>query len=336
MKAYLLERHGSAERLRISEVPTPQPGAGEVRVRVRWIGLNFAEVLSRRGVYGWAPPLPYILGMEAFGEIDALGSDVRTHRYGDRVMVGTKYGTYAEYVTIPAERALQPPSHLSDEESAAFAVNYLTAWIGLMEMARLRPSDTLLVTSAAGGVGSAAVQLASRYGATVIGAAGRGKEETVLRLGAAHAINYHDTAWESHLRAVAPRGADAVLEMGGGAIYRAAIRNVAPLGRVVIAGASGSFPSSRNLLARAASLRNLPRASIFDMLRRSYGVMSFHVGWLLEEGVIAPHWANLVQFAEKHAIRPLIGATFPFGELAAAHRALEEKTTVGKVLVKLP
>lgn len=320
MRGVLLTRHGGREVLRISDVPKPEPRAGEVRVKIETIGINFAEVLSRRGLYGWAPRLPYILGMEAFGHIDGTG---------EPVIVGTQSGTYAEYLCVPASRALAPPRGFTPAQNAAFAVNYLTAWIGLFEMARLRASDTLLVTSAAGGVGSAAVQLAAAFGARVIGAAGRGKQDAVRHLGAAEALDYSDPSWHVALGPV-----DVVLEMTGGAVYRAALRHLAPMGRMVLAGASNAFPRTRNPLARIAALRDLPRASIFDMLRRSYGVMSFHAGWLLEANAIERQWRELVAFVEEHRITPVIGAELPFEEIAGAHRLLEERRNVGKVVVR--
>lgn len=330
MRAIVLKKYGGPEVLRVTEVPAPEPRANEVRVRVRVIGINFAEVLSRRGLYSWAPRLPYIPGMEAFGVIDAIGANVTTHRIGDEVVVGTQFGTYAELICVPADRALPALASFSAEENAAFAVNYLTAWIGLMEMARLRASDTLLVTSAAGGVGSAAVQLGAKLGARVIGAAGRGKQDAVRHLGAAVALDYSDPAWASQLEPL-----HVVLEMTGGPVYRAAVRNLAPMGRIVMAGASDAFPRTRNPLARIAALRNLPRASIFDMLRRSYGVMSFHAGWLLDAGAIAAQWNDLVAFATKHQIRPVVGERFAFEEMAAAHRALESRQNIGKVVVTI-
>lgn len=330
MRAVRLTRYGGPDVLRIGDVPTPEPRRGEVRVRVHCFGINFAEVLSRRGLYGWAPRLPYVPGMEAFGEIDAVGAGVTSHRVGDRAIVGTQFGTYAEFVCVAAERALPPPRGFTAEENAAFAVNYLTAWIGLMEMARLRATDTLLVTSAAGGVGTAAVQLGSRLGARVVGAAGRGKQDAVRALGAALSLDYGQRSWESQLP-----DAHVVLEMSGGAAYRAALRHLAPMARVVLVGASAAFPRTRNPLARIAALRNLPRPSVPDMLRRSYGVMSFHAGWLLDAGAIARQWQELVQFTEEHRIRPVIARTFAFEEIADAHRALEERTNIGKVVVRI-
>jgi NADPH2:quinone reductase len=330
MRAILLTRYGGADVLKITEVPTPTPRPGEVRVRIRAIGINFAEVLSRRGLYGWAPSLPYILGMEGFGEIDTVGEGVTSHNIGDRVIAGTQFGAYAEWICVPAERALVPPRGLSTEESAAFAVSFLTAWIGLMEMARLRPTDTVLVTAAAGGVGSAAVKIAKKFGARVIGAAGKGKQDAVRALGADLALDYDDARWHAQLGEV-----NVVLEMSGGSVYRTAVRHLAPMGRVVIAGASNAFPRTRNPFARLAAARNLPRASIFDMLRRSYGVMSFHVGWLLDSGNVLSQWRDLVRFAEEHDLRPLVGQRFTFEQMADAHRALEERRNVGKVVVSV-
>ena len=326
MRAVLLSRYGGPEVLRISEVPTPQPAADEVRVRIQLIGINFAEILSRRGLYGWAPKLPYILGMEAFGEIDAVGSAVKDRKAGERVIVGTKFGSYAEYICVAANRALPAVQRFTPEQNAAFAVSYLTAWVGLMEMARLRSSDRVLITSAAGGVGSAAIQIAKNAGARVIGAASHGKEDALRALGADEAIHYETAEWPQ---------ADVILEMSGGTAFRKAIRSVAPLGRIVIAGASSAFPASRNPLARLLSLRKMPSARILHMLKRSYGIMSFHIGWLLESGAMQHQWGDLVRFAEQHRIVPLVGEVFDFERIADAHRALESRRNVGKVLVRV-
>lgn len=318
MRAYVLTKHGGPDVLRIAEVPKPQPKPGEVLVRIRKIGLNFAEVLSRRGMYGWAPKLPYILGMEAFGEVDGTG---------EPVIVGTQYGTYAEYISLPASRVLPAVRGYTPEENASVMVAFVTAWVGLIEMARLRPGDTVLVTSAAGGVGSAAVQIAKKSGARVIGAAGRGKQDAVLALGADEARDYTAAGWDRDLKPTV------VLEMAGGDVYKAAVRRIAPMGRIVVAGASGAFPRSRNPIALLRAMKDMPKVKIMDMLMRSYGVMSFHVGRLLDAGASSGQWQALAKFIEEHAIRPLVGPQFAFEEMPAAHRALEDRRNIGKVVV---
>ncbi|HYR09543.1 MAG TPA: alcohol dehydrogenase catalytic domain-containing protein, partial [Longimicrobium sp.] len=201
MRAIVLDRHGGAEVLRVRDVPDPVPGAGEVRVRVEAIGINFAEILSRKGLYGWAPAMPYTPGMEATGTIDALGAGVEGRAIGERVIVGAQYGAYAERMVVPERQALPAIPGFSTEENAAVAVNYLTAWVALMEMARLRPTDRVLVTAAAGGVGTAAVQIATRSGCAAVGMAGSdAKLEQIRALGAESAVNYRSSGFEARLR----------------------------------------------------------------------------------------------------------------------------------------
>src|SRR5512147_2344531 len=134
MKAILLTRPGPPSVLCASDVTTPSPGDGEVRVRLRTIGVNYAEILSRRGLYGWAPKMPYILGMEGYGEIDALGPGVEQRKIGEAVIVGAQQGCYAEQVCVRERQALCAIEGFTPHENAAFAVNYLTAWVSLFEM----------------------------------------------------------------------------------------------------------------------------------------------------------------------------------------------------------
>lgn len=338
MRAILLQRSGPPSILRVRELPDPVAGPGEVVVRVRAIGLNYAEVLSRKGLYGWAPERPYVPGMEAAGEIESVGEGVPPGRAGERVVVGTQFGCYAEKVCVPQGRALPAIASFSMEENAAFPVQYLTAWAALFELARLRPSDQVLVTAAAGGLGTAAVQLASRHGCTVTGAVGSAsKFETVGRLGAAHVIAYGSL--ERDVRsATGGRGADVVLESVGGAVYRAALAATAPLGRVVVVGFAGLGEVRRwNPASWWRAWRGMPRASFLAMLERSFGVMSTHIGILLdrEPELVRGMWEELVAFTLKHGIRPLVGARFAFEEMPRAHEHLESRRSVGKVVVTL-
>jgi NADPH2:quinone reductase len=238
MRAMILDRHGGPEVLRVREVPEPVPGAGEVRVRVEAIGINYAEILSRKGLYGWAPAMPYTPGMEAAGTIDALGAGVEGRAIGERVIVGAQHGAYAEKVVVPERQALPAIAGFSVEENAAIAVNYLTAWVGLMEMARLRPTDRVLVTAAAGGVGTAAVQVAARFGCATVGLAGSdAKLDAIRALGAEAAVSYRSAGFEARLReAAGAEGFDVVLEVVGGEVFRAVWPVLAPFGRVVVAG----------------------------------------------------------------------------------------------------
>lgn len=338
MKAIVLDRHGGPEVLRVREVPDPVPGPGEVRVRVEAVGVNYAEVLSRRGLYGWAPPMPYTPGMEATGTIDALGAGVEGRAVGERVIVGAQQGAYAERIVVPERQALPAIGGFSTEENAAIAVNYLTAWVSLMEMARLRPTDRVLVTAAAGGVGTAAVQIATRFGCATVGMAGSdAKLDAIRALGARAAVNYRRPDFEERLRTAAgPDRFDVVLEVVGGDVFRSVWPVVAPFGRVVVAGFASLALQRWNPLSWLRTWRDLPRADIRSLAPASHGFMATHIGYLLDDPPrLARVWAEMTAFVAAHGIRPVVGETFSLGEMAEAHRLMESRGSVGKIVVRV-
>lgn len=338
MKAIVLDRHGGPDVLRVRELPDPAPGAGEVRVRVEAIGVNYAEILSRKGLYGWAPKMPYTLGMEAAGTIDALGAGVEGREVGERVIVGAQHGAYAEMIVVPHQQALRAIDGFSTEENAAIAVNYLTAWVALMEMARLRPADRVLVTAAAGGVGTAAVQVAARFGCGVVGLAGSDEKLARIRaLGAEAAVNYRRAGFEARLReAPGSDRFDVVLEVVGGDVFRAVWPVLAPFGRVVVAGFASLSLQKWNPLSWLRTWRDLPKADIRSLAPASAGLMATHVGYLLDDPPrLARVWGELMAFVAAHGIRPVVGATFAFDEMAEAHRLMESRRSVGKIVVRV-
>ena len=338
MKAIVLDRHGGPGVLRVRDVPDPEPGAGQVRVRVEAIGVNYAEVLSRKGLYGWAPAMPYTPGMEAAGTIDALGAGVQGRTVGERVIVGAQHGAYAERMVVPEPQALPAVAGFSTEENAAIGVNYLTAWVALVEMARLRPTDRVLVTAAAGGVGTAAVQIAARFGCATVGMAGSdAKLQQIRALGAEAAVNYRGAGFESRLReAAGPAGFDVVLEVVGGEVFRAVWPVLAPFGRVVVAGFASLALQKWNPLSWLRTWRDLPRADIRSLAPASAGLMATHIGYLLDDPPrLTRIWGELMAFVAAQGIRPVVGATFSFGQMAEAHRLMESRRSVGKIVVRM-
>lgn len=338
MKAIVLSRHGRPEVLAVGELSEPAPGPGEVRVRIETIGLNYAEVLSRKGQYGWAPPLPYVLGMEAYGEVEATGPGVERRQRGDKVIVLGQYGAYAEKVVVPAARTVNAITRYTPAENAAVAVNYLTAWVSLLEMARLRPSDRVLVHSAAGGVGTAAVQIAKAFGCVVHGAVGSdGKLATVRALGADRVINYRTRDLTAELRdSKGSGGVDVVVALVAGAPYRAALCTLAPFGRVVVAGVAGLQFEKWNPLSWWRAWRDLPRPDVRQMAVGSYGVMATHLGYLLRWPDRLPAvWRELTAFLDAHAIRPVVGRELAFDRMSEAHAFMESRESVGKIVIRL-
>ena len=336
MKAWELARTGPPDVLRLVDRPAPVPGPGQVVVEVDAIGINYAEVLSRKGLYGWAPKRPYVPGMEVTGRIAQVGS--RAYReIGERVMCGMQYGGYAERVVVDAARALPAPEDFSVDEAAAFAVNWMTAWVSLVEMARLRSTDRVAITAAAGGVGSAAVMLAASMGCDVVGLAGsEEKLERVRAFGASATVDYRAADFRGRLAEVAgDRGFDVVLEVVGGDVFHALSGHLAPFGRMVVAGYASLDYRWWNPLSWWRAWRGMPRLGLSRMAEGSTGMLATHIGYLLpDEARLHEVWSALTDHVARRGLRPVVGATFDFAHLPDAHRLMESRRSVGKIVVR--
>ncbi len=332
----MLRRTGGPHVLELTDVADPVPEAGEVVVRVEAIGVNYAEVLSRKGLYGWAPARPYVPGMEAVGIVDEVGSGVDPDRLGARVLCGVQYGAYADRVVLPASRALPSFDDFSVEENAAFGVNFMTAWVALVEMARLRSTDRVGITAAAGGVGTAAVQIAAAFGCPIVAMAGDdGKLARVRELAEVTTVNYRSPDFSRQLASAAPDGLDVVLEVVGGEVYRACLARLAPFGRLVVAGYAGLDYTLWNPLSWWRAWRDAPRMRTMDAAVASVGVLATHIGYLLpDEERLLGVWSELTAFTREHGLRPIVGGVYDFADLPEAHRFMESRASVGKLVVR--
>ncbi|NQU28840.1 MAG: zinc-binding dehydrogenase [Candidatus Marinimicrobia bacterium] len=338
MKAIVLRKHGNVENLQIREIAEPQPGSGEVRVKLQAIGLNYAEIQSRKGLYGWAPKLPYVLGMEGFGQIDAIGEDVENHSVGDHVITVAQFGAYAEKIVVPKTQALPAITYYSVTENVAFAVQYMTAWVGLFEVCRLKPTDTVLIQAAAGGVGTAAVQLAKAFGCRVFGTVGSDHKKTVVEnLGIDGVINYRKQDFAAEMRRLnSGNGVDVVLEVVGGEVFRKSLALLNPFGRLVVIGFASLNLKKWNPVSIYRTLRAIPRVNISKMAERSYAVGASHLGYLLKNPKLMQQvWTDLTDFVRKHNIRPVVGHSFKFDQMTAAHKLMESRQSTGKIVVEI-
>lgn len=337
MRAWRLVSSGGPDVLRLEDVPEPVVGPGQVSVHVKAIGINYAEILSRKGLYGWAPKKPYTPGMEAAGTIVAVGEGVDVGRVGEVVLCGMKYGAYAERVVVPAARALPALPGYSLVECAAYGVNFMTAWVALVEMGRLRNGDRVGITAAAGGVGTAAVQIACAHGCRVVAMTGSDEKFDVVRsLGAHETVNYRKANFARRLGEAAPGGRlDVVLEVVGGDVFRGCVDRLDNFGRVVVAGYAGLEYSVWNPWSWWTAWRDAPRLSVSTAAEASIGLLATHIGYLLpDEERLARIWQALTAFTLQHDLRPVVGRTFAFEELPEAHRFMESRGSVGKLVVR--
>ena len=338
MQAYVLRKPGQPHTLKIEDVDSPFMGSNEVRVKIQTIGLNYAEIQSRKGLYGWAPKRPYIPGMEAFGIIDEVGVDVTTLVSGMPVIVIGQFGCYAEEVVVPATQILPAFQQFSGAENAAFAVQFMTAWVALMEVCRLRSTDRVLIQAAAGGVGSAAIQIAGALGCQIFGTASQDEKLDLIKsLGAEHAINYRTADFVEYIHNVTGgQGVDVVLEVVGGDVFRKSLKLLNPFGRLVVIGFASLNLNKLNPFSWWQTWRDIPRVKINDMATASQVVGASHLGYLLKDSErLMRIWGNLHDFTIEHELKPVIGNEFPFSEMAAAHTLMESRKSMGKIVVHI-
>lgn len=288
MRAICMERYGEPEVLVEREVPRPRPGPGELLVRVRATSVNPLDATLRRTPgYGLEPPA--ILGADAAGEVCAIGSGVRHLRPGDEVFYTTELGmgragTYAQYHVVPATLVARKPAHLSHEAAAAIPLAGAAAWQGLVERARIRPGETVLVHGAAGGVGSFAVQIAVAAGCRVLATCGRYNALMVRHLGAERAIDYRAEDFVEIARGLTEGGVDVVLDTQGGMVLQRSLEALAPNGRVVTTRAVGHVDPT------AAGTRN---ATLHCLRTRRDRATLAAIATLVERELLAPVAADV-------------------------------------------
>jgi NADPH:quinone reductase len=324
VKAWQLSSHGEPrDALELAEVPLPEPAPGQLLVRVLAAAANFPDVLMIRGTYQVRPPLPFSPGVELCGAVVRAGQDVTGFAPGDRVIGGTvlPHGAFAEYAIMDAAATVPAPAGLDDAEAAPFYITYQTGWFGLHRRARLTAGETLLVHAAAGGVGSAAVQLGKAAGARVIGVAGGpGKARVVAELGADVVVDRSSEDFVAVVKEVTGgRGADVIYDPVGGDAFRRSVKCVAFEGRIVVVGfASG----------------DIPQAALNHALVKNYSILGLHWGLYqrMNPAAVRACQAELTNLVAAGQIRTLISERLPLAEVPDGVGRLADGVTTGRVV----
>jgi NADPH2:quinone reductase len=324
MRAWQVRELGEPrDVLTLAEVPDPEPGPGQLLVRVRGAATNFPDVLMCRGGYQVRPPLPYTPGIELCGEVVSRGPGVTGFAAGDRVIGGPVMptGAFAEMALMNAASALPAPDGLDDAEAAAFFITYQTGWFGLHRRARLAAGETLLVHAAAGGVGSGAVQLGKAAGARVIGVAGGGrKAEAVRALGADVVVDRHTQDFVEVVKEVTGgRGADVVYDSVGGDTYTRSTKCIAFEGRILVIGFAGG---------------TIQTAALNHALIKNYSIVGLHWGLYQTKDpqLIRDCHAQLTKLVADGAVRPLVSERLGLDEVPAGLQRLADGATVGRIV----
>lgn len=338
MRVIEIPKIGDPSVLRVAERPDPKPGPGEVRIDTAYAGLNFAEVMARKGLYPDAPPPPSVLGYEASGIVDAIGEGVTELAIGDRVMVLSRFGAHASKVCAPAAHFFKIPDSMSFEEAAALPVNYITAYHILFRVHRLLPGDAILIHMAAGGVGTAAIQLARTVpDVTILGTASAGKHELIRGLGCDHPIDYRREDYVERAKELTGgMGPDLIVDALGGGDWKRGYHLLRSGGLLVAFGwANMSQGKKRSALKTAREFFRQPLLVAPKMMQENRGVAGVNMGRLWHElPRLRVEAEDLLRLYEEGAYKPIIDSIHSFEDAADAHARLEDGANIGKVLLK--
>lgn len=336
MRAIVTTRNGDVGVMKVETRPDPVPAHGEVLIRVKASGLNFADILARQGLYPDGPAKPYIMGYEVSGIIERVGEGVDTSIVGEAVIAMTRFGGQAELVSVPDAQVFEKPTQLSFEQGAALPVNYLTAWALIVAMGGLKGDEAILIHNAGGGVGLAALDIARHIGAKTFGTASAGKHEFLRQRGLDHPIDYRDQDWLPALMKLTDgRGVELIIDPLGGNSWQKSYRALRRTGRLGVFGISVASASGiKGKLKALKAVILMPRYNPLGLMNRNKGVFGLNLGHMWGEGEKVAGWTREVMHGVHEGwIRPHVDRTFTFDEIADAHRYIEARKNIGKVVL---
>jgi NADPH:quinone reductase-like Zn-dependent oxidoreductase len=350
MKQIWITKAGGPEVLEVRESDNPVPAPGEVLVEVKAAGVNFADIMARFGIYPDAPRIPCVVGYEVAGIVVSRGpalspqsvggrpgaGDHDELQPGDRVLAMTHFGGYSSMVAVPESQVFRLPDEMGFAEAASIPVNFFTAYLAAIRIANVQQGERILIHNAGGGVGTAAIQLANRAGATVYGTASAWKHDRLRELGAHELIDYRSHDWVRELlRRTNGAGVHAILDPIGGKNLRKDLRVLAPLGRLVSFGLTAPVRNGRkSMLGAAMALLRMPRPHLLSMISNNWSMAGLNLAHLWSEidRLRAVGDAVLHAYAEGH-VKPVIAAEVGFSDAGQAHRMMQERKNIGKIVL---
>lgn len=335
MRQIWISKAGPPEVLEVREAPDPEAGPGQVRVRVKAAGINFADLMARVGLYPDAPKIPCVVGYEVSGTIDQIGAGVTGFAAGERVFAMPKFGGYTDTLVIKAEQVFKMPDAMSFEEAAAFPVVYLTAYDMMLFTGTLRPGSSVLIHSAAGGVGLAAIDLAKTRGCTILGTASPSKHAFLRERGCQHPIDSGGDYVAAARAIVGDAGVDLILDPVGGKSWSEGYDLLAPCGRLVAFGlSSANSGKKRSLLHAALQVLQIRRFNPMRLMDDNKTVSGTNMGHLFDRlDLLRPQFEALLALYAEGKLHPRVDRSFKFSEAAAAHHFIHDRKAIGKVVL---
>jgi len=336
MRQIVTTANGDIDVLKVQEKPDPTPRDDEVVIRVRAAGLNFADILARQGLYPDGPPKPCVMGYEVSGVVDSVGKDVNSSFVGKSVVAMTRFGGQSEMIAVKATQMFEKPEQLTFEQAAAIPVNYLTAYALLVVMGSLHEGESVLIHNAGGGVGLAALDIAKKLGAVTYGTASQGKHKFLTDRGLDHPIDYRNQDWQPQLMQLTNgHGVDLIVDPIGGAHWKKsynALRSTGRLGMFGVSTASANGISGKLKMLKAVV--QMPRFHPLGLLNKNRGVFGLNLGHMWHEPEKVALWMrDILRGVDEEWINPHVDQAFSFDDVGKAHRRLEERKNIGKVVL---
>ncbi len=338
MKAAVLVRHGSPDKaFEIREQAMPTTEAHQICIQVEAFGLNFADVMARRGLYEDAPPMPAVIGYDVIGHVHEVGSDVNDFQVGQKVIALTRFGAYAEYVATDARGVVAVPEDTDAGEGVALATQYGTAWYCSQVVTNLYEGEHVLIQAAAGGVGTALVQLAKHRGCIVYGTASTQKLDYLREMGVDYPIDYRTTSFDAEIRKLrGEAGLDVVFDSIGGASVKKGYKLLGSGGRLIAYGAADMTTGGRKSIFKMIKVAlGFGVHSPIGFLQSSRGLIGVNMLRIADDrpDTLKRCMEGVVDYYKKGILKPKVGGAFTIDQLAEAHDLLESRKSIGKVVV---
>ena len=339
MRQIVNKKNGSYEVLEVEEVPDLVPKSDELVIDVKASGLNFADILARKGQYPDGPSKPCVMGYEVSGIVRSVGDEVEDKWLDEEVIAITRFGGQAEQVSVSSSQVFKKPESLSFEQAATIPVNYLTAYILIVVMGSLQPYESILIHNVGGGVGIAALDIAKHIGATTYGTASQRKHTFLDQRGLDYAIDYRNNDWYEELMDLTnEKGVELVTDPLGGKEWKRSYKALRATGRLGMfgissasEGTSGGISGMWNMLK---TLFQMPFYHPLPLLNKNRGVFGVNLGHLWHEPEKAKIWMeSVLEGVEDGWAQPHVDTTFTFDDIADAHRYIEERRNIGKVIL---
>ncbi len=335
MREIVITKAGDIDVLKIKEVPTKHVPVGHVKIEVKAAGINFADIMARQGLYPDSPPLPCVVGYEVSGVVSEVGPEVDTNWLNKNVLSLTRFKGYAEEVVVPVNQTFEKPDQLSFEMAASLPVTYLTAWQLIIAMGALKSNESILIQNAGGGVGLAAIDIASHIGATIYGTASARKHEFIKQRGVHHAIDYRTQDWEKEISELTEgKGIDLIIDPLGGGHWKKSYRALRSAGRLGMFGISTSADGKRSKLSLLKTALTMPFFHPISLMNQNKSVFGVNMGRMWEENKRLAEWMQeILAGIDTGWVRPHVDSVFSFEEAGKAHAYIEQRKNTGKVIL---